>query len=1374
MRSLRSLYILCCLFLLLPLNSRGQQQKQDLVGNSHSAQNRTAISTSASAQGGETSREVSVRFPLETDRASMKIVLNGKDVRGRFREDSCTGAICLAAELAAQDGVASGRNVLYATAKGQDGTASSSRVHFFGADTRTESGVRRATAPLRTMAAAAPLTGSNLPTNSIFLPPSVLFQTIGNGGVASGQPWFTLGSLQQVVNGNCASVYSVIVLDRRTLQQKTGAPEISPRCFANSSTLVPYLQSLAGNNDIVIVGTNQGQVTDAGSGDCINNPFFDTSAIGGRLYDSSTICAVNGPYSTDVPLTYLAIGVPGASPGSAYENYSTNTNPSPTSFATGMFVEDATGNYNFQSSGNVEFTVSPGQSAAQTSITIFNQPGATPGTNIVYGPPTNAANGFWLLVLSRYDLDSLPGCVRTGSNGSNILIPNCGTFFPLGSDGGDPATIQALANALDSVGSGYIAFLTTVGTAGWGNPGTMASDNNTPNNTIALATALQNYGIPDKSILYTGTSGSAWTMVGTPGLGGPLTGHNLLSSSYWAQQGQTGYIHGTLARDNYGLYQPSHSEQQKSGLDTANLQLGLITSQPPQEWPEYALQPASTSLQGQIDAYKYLSWYLLNGWYVQGQVNVVNSNSAAITGPEQYDIHYFFTGSLNTLLDYHTFDPLNAVFPSQPSPGHTNALCTSTSGSNPVTCNWKGPDGTLLQFTSADFAVVQIQLHNELVALNNVLTYMVTGSTNMKDIVAAGNSNAALTLLQALTTVQANINQPPPPTAPVTVSPWHIMHMVASDVSPFVSFATDGVVNPADIALADKAIGFVGDLFNASGGMGGGLSTVDNNTQKQIPRLDYRLDVTIGQLATADLQGAILAGFDSTLDVITGDYGKLMALGSSPVNQSPLFAPTQATQNQVIQMITKASQKSLYSSLIPQIYQVHKWGMTGQTPTADMGYTKNGDTNSCRAFYNNTTTPYVAAGYPTYGGTSYWETWHTGPNANAQNPFFYNGNPPFVDWYVLSLPFTNAGTTNASAIAMDGTLSGILFGSNQNSVNFVRDEFVAQNGPMDKPLTGGRSSMFDVAYEIEGQNPPYSAYTNPIGLDNGHICSVSQFSAVRSGTPVTGSRDTATVLTMPGSVVLGTDVPMQVKVSISATSAPAAGSVQIRDGSFVLATLPLDASGSAVYTAKGLQLGVRSISAYFISTDGSLPSDSGPKPLKVYAESPDMQLTLSQPTLDVSYNKTSAAVSLKILALSGMSGDVAYACSGLPAGMFCSFSPALSKIADGGTATTSFTISGAPIKATSSSVGFATFWGLLLSAAPLWLLTQKLRNGHNVVAKMALSLLLLFAAASGFVGCGGSTSAPAGSFRETGSRSVLVTATSGTLTRTAPLVVSIQ
>jgi hypothetical protein len=134
-----------------------------------------------------------------------------------------------------------------------------------------------------------------------------------------------------------------------------------------------------------------------------------------------------------------------------------------------------------------------------------------------------------------------------------------------------------------------------------------------------------------------------------------------------------------------------------------------------------------------------------------GQVDANGNVQPGVTGPYAYDIHYFFTGSLNTAIDYRTFDPLNTTHPG---------------------ASWTSPDGTTFSFTQQEFDSVKYQVHNEVVALTNVLTYLVTGSTHFKDLVAAGNSNAALSLLQAVLDVQANIAQigmTPPPTTPATV-----------------------------------------------------------------------------------------------------------------------------------------------------------------------------------------------------------------------------------------------------------------------------------------------------------------------------------------------------------------------------------------------------------------------------------------------------------------------------------------------------------------------------------------------------------------------------------------------------------------------------
>jgi hypothetical protein len=61
-----------------------------------------------------------------------------------------------------------------------------------------------------------------------------------------------------------------------------------------------------------------------------------------------------------------------------------------------------------------------------------------------------------------------------------------------------------------------------------------------------------------------------------------------------------------------------------------------------------------------------------------------------------------------------------------------------------------------------------------------------------------------------------------------------------------------------------------------------------------------------------------------------------------------------------------------------------------------------------------------------------------------------------------------------------------------------------------------------------------------------------------------------------------------------------------------------------------LRWGAHALTASFASTDGSTPSDSTPQALTVYANSPDLQLSLSQPSVSVSYGSTSQATTLQI------------------------------------------------------------------------------------------------------------------------------------------------
>jgi Bacterial Ig-like domain (group 3) len=1353
------------------------------------ARNQIIVSNAATAAGGKSSQQtVTLRLPAGTREDSVEVNLNGKSVSSRFQRSSCANALCMTAVLAKTDGLRESKNVLTATAKNEDGSASSARIHLLGNPQSATSSRLSSKASLRPQGLTASPT---LPTLNSFLPPSIAFGTLTPGGGQQGFAWLQIGSKQLLDTNACGSIYSVIVLDRQTLQAQTNAPENSPQCLNTSGALSAYLESImpaagATSPDLVIIGTTSGSVTDTLIS--TTGP-FDTSRIGGRIYGCTSACTPS--FVADRPQQYMAIGVPGAEPGSAYENYTTTTNAS-AAHATGMLIEDASGNYNFQPSGNVEYIVQPGATAADAYIQVNNAQ-AAPGINIRYWPPSssNNADGFWLLVFDANTLGTVVGCTLTLPGNGLYIAPNCGKYYATGTKGGSPSNLAALVSDLSAVTSSQIAILTTVGTAGWGSAQTMASDivsnpGGPPSGiTVPLAQVLQSFGIPDKLFLQTGTSGSTFTMVGTPGLGGPLNGHNILSTNYLSRQGQTGYVHGTFAFNRLGLFE-TDSTQQEPGLnpatgvatDTANPQLGLVLSQQPVEWPELNAPLASgLTVAGQTDAYNYVSYYLLNSAYLAQQLSQSASPQDAVPTPLAYDIHYFFTGSLNTFLNYQVFDPVNVPFPAVPS---------GCGG-----CTWQGPDGTTFTFSAAEFAAVKVQLHNEIVDLTNVLTYFVTGSTNLKDIVASGSANTALALIQGFSTVQANITEQGialAKTTKVKVSPWHIANMIANAISPYVSAITGGAVTGNDIKTVDKIIGIVGDVIKHSGGINGGLASGKQSSTADIPRLDYSLDTTVGDFAGLALQGQFLAGFDATLDSITSDWYKLNALGSSVISNQTLFSPTQATQNIAIAQITTAEQSSLYLSLIPAVFQDHVWKMTsGSSKVADMGYTAKGDTNTCSSFYPYITSPptpppppspSISVSYPTWGNLYFAGYSWKNTNNNPAYPFQYSANPPYQDWYVLALPFINPGYSNANAQVMTPALATILFGNGAGNLNFSVDEFVAEAGPMDQTLTGGssvaKSSSSLISFAIENlSSPTYSPDTNAIGLPNSNICAQIEVNANAPvvGTPTpkpTPANATSTTLHAPANAVLGQDVVLQAQVLNQTSAVPGGGLVQFRDGATILQTAALDTAGSASYTTNALSLGQHTLSASFASTDGSLPSDSDPQVTTIYATAPDLQLSLSTLSLDVGYGSTSSPVSLQVQAISGMSGTVTYACTGLPVGMTCAFTPATASITDGGTTTTSFTITGS----TTSAAARAGFTGLgtLAAVFPL-LLVFGVRRGKvsGIIVPMLLTVLVV----QGFSGCS-KTSNTTTPLHETGSKTVLISATCGTLTKTTPLIVNIK
>ncbi len=546
---------------------------------------------------------------------------------------------------------------------------------------------------------------------------------------------------------------------------------------------------------------------------------LDTSAIGGKAYNciSYPNCKTlpsTTVQSQDVPQGYMAIGVGGAASGSAYENYYV---PNPVwwvtvPFATGMLVEDVNGNYNFQPSGTVEYTVNPNDPNNSNVSTI--EVDTIPGDpyyqkgilHKVYRPPVSPSQGgFWLLTLQRSTLFSVPldippppptaayqdACPQstTSSDGKTAYFNNCGQFYNtnVSSSSDSAAQYLSLSADLQDLDTNTLAFLVTVGTAGY------QDTNGIKLIPTGLATAFSELGGTPETLTSLNQAGSTYSFVGCQGCGNSLGGHTIISTSLQPQQGQNGYIHGLLQRNLNGIFWPTQASLDQpdatTGAPTTDFTMQEVAGLQPVDWPELSTTAklsvngaTADTTAGQNAAYYYIGYQLITQYYILGA-----------QGSHIDDIHYYFTGGNNTFLDYHTFDPAKLTFP--------GAANTCYQWTDPVAGR-----GALSCFTQNDFNAVVAQMHNEIVYLTNVLQFMVTGSTNMKDLVASGNGSAALALINAAASVKASTLQPPPAT-PVKSNVSNILNLVGNVVSVAASIATAGAsTSVTDAAKAAVAI----------------------------------------------------------------------------------------------------------------------------------------------------------------------------------------------------------------------------------------------------------------------------------------------------------------------------------------------------------------------------------------------------------------------------------------------------------------------------------------------------------------------------------------------------------------------------------------
>jgi hypothetical protein len=1249
-------------------------------------------------------QNASIQMPAGIDGQTLSVALNGKDITSRFTQSPCGANVCENGALSEADGLLAGKNVIYASIKSKDSRVISSRERFNNGAVRQTAAESRVGAPgsaVRPMSVGS----SQFPTTSNFLPPSVAFQTLQAGGAAPGQPWIQIGSQLVIsVPGTC-SIYVVAVLDRSQLTLT------STQCFGNGESLYAYLNTL-GSNDLVIVGTTAGNITDSQLG----SDQFITLPIGGVVYNCPPPNCSAAAQSQYTPNSYIGIGAGGADPGSAFEAFndpSDATQTPPQIF--GTLVEDPQGYYNYQTSGTVEFWTGASSAAngAASEVKMSQMAGQFANWPVWITPPSfSGVGGYWLFKLDRTSLNPAGSFSSNFVNGEGWFLSNVGNFYPTGSTNATTATnaFANLANDLNSTARDQLLFLLTVGNP---NGSTRSAEdtaqlNYTDSNGTqhfayynTFGPALLRLGVNPGPTMFLYNNTDAFAMVSCLQCGEPIAGNTALSTTTNANQGQTGLMHGLLQTNLSGLYWPTRVSQVTSSADdTIDYSMEYIVSQPPVDWPELSspLSPAVSSLAAQQAAYHYLSYQLITNYYIFGA-----------SGNYLDDIHYYFTGSNVTALDYHVMNPANLPFP-----GASGGSYTWT---DPVT------NTQLTPFTAADQAAVAVQLRVELVYLYNVLQYMVNGTPNMKDIVASGNGSAAFALIDAAETVQGSTLQPPPNT-PASLNVSKILSFTGNVVNLAATVATAGIVPPNLVGAVKTVSGGISAIL---GGAGNYMAGFTNPGHTYLPSPQYKAATTVAALSDQALQGAFAVGFDTQLDSLLSDWGKMSLLGPriTDTNNAAYYSPNQAAQNVAVQLIRQATQQQYFLALLPTTYKIQYY---------PSWYTlvPNACSTGGESWYANPAPTNVYVAFPTYNGV----------------PIPYNpqqANPISQPWdlYVMAGPTQNAGKSNQLFPYPDSQLATQLFNTGSGNLNLPMNDVFSQVGPLSSVVLNVTTNNFT------GTSLYYL-----------NVC-----------TKAPNSQATTTSIVVPSQAGQSDSITLQAKVT-GANAVPI-GTVSFQEGANVIASASIDSGGNANITVAPMVVGNHSITGYFIPLDSTrdTASQSQSSTLVVKAIVPDMSLSLSSSSVTVPYETPSSPISLTVTSLGGMSGQLSFVCAGLPLGMSCNFSPAQASLASAGTASTSFTIS----QPTSTAAGLAVWGGpgfllILISA----ITALRVSRGRRALVGVTWALVLFSLSTVMLSGCASNSSGSNTNSRQTGTTNILVTVTGGTTTKTIPLSVNVQ
>ena len=856
---------------------------------------------------------VSLRLPDSIDIQTFRAKINGQDISELFTRERnlwqrCPVSMhCLTSSpIDSSEGLRSGSNLLLVSAKAKDGSSQMARVWFDWAAGLTDT--------------AAP-----------YIPPAVSFIIPNPGGTG---PMAQIGKTQLPADNFCSTAMQVLVLDHSNLTQS------DYRCFNDSASLNTYLKTL-NNEQLVMAGTVGSQHAPSA---------LDTTPIGGTNYTKVS--------ANLYPQGYFIVGAGAAPSNQAFENYwvppSAQAPFAYAPFLNGLLVKDENGHYNFHPSDNRLFIVSPDDSNHNISsvVTIGNQ---------VYTSPQQpgGAGGFWVLIVDRMLLQPVDSNINGGSTcvyGAPLNTGTCGTFFPTGAS--DSATAQKamsdLMAALTNVPSRNLVFLTSVG-----HPMPF-----TP--TAELGKAVAALGGSDYLLTRLGTTYN-YVLIGSTdsGFSQALTGKAVISSSYYTQQKQTGYVRGLLTRGLDSLLAPGPYSQESAAQNQAgngfNYEFQQVAFAQPVDWP-------LTDTTGHVNAYQALS-KALTSVYFQGA-----------TGNRLNDIRFYYLGS------------------------QAATLLQKAAGQDPKTFSYPG-DGQ--GFSSQDWVDARNQISTEINYLRQADSFL--GVNGVQGAIAGNNTSLTLSIMQAAATVKVN--------TPAVNNQTTVSISAAEIIKAAISFAKLG----AEVGVSsgnDENTGGTGILteaFQTALSMGSSLY----KQARAIPSGQSAAVVTLNDLANVageaqTYASAVQASYGTVLDNIYSDWYKLSTVGARSVDTSgPWYWPDHTFSSAMASTINNGAQRNLYLQLLPQSYKRDVWN---NQPTNDPTKIGSWYQTSCSAPYcwfqcRSVYSPYLS---------QHQDPWTS---------FTTLGSSAAHDVVVLASPVQNNGTTRVKESYPSDSLLTILWGS---------------------------------------------------------------------------------------------------------------------------------------------------------------------------------------------------------------------------------------------------------------------------------------------------------------------------------------------------------